>query len=235
MPDSNAVISLKEDDLAGKPKDKIEEINVSESLITMVRTAVPKQDWKLTDETVENIRHNLAHGVPIEACAACVCVTPQTLHKWLKKGMEEIMNLPAEECEDPTALISNVSPYGKLFLAQLQAKGTLQAEIMDAIHDRMFEQHNEWLLTYLLERLDPETYNLKYKAEKMKAENNRNVNLGTQNFVNIQFVNGMEGRSEEDKKFLRDSLAQLHAKWDKSVETAQTIDVGSLTGDTDYE
>ena len=178
----------------------------------MIRSAAPKADWKLTDEVVENICHNLGHGVPIEACAACVCVTPATLNTWLKKGQDEVCNLSQEEVDGAENILDILSPYGKLFLRQAQAKGQLMATIMDAIYDRMFEQHNEWLLTYLAERLDPETFNLKYKTE-MKKIDTTNVNTGTQNFVNITFVNGMDGRPPEEVEYLQNSLAHLKEKY----------------------
>lgn len=222
MPDINAPISMKETDLVAR-KDPIEPINISDSLVTMVRSAAPKADWKLTDEVVDNICYNLGHGVPIEACAACVCVTPHTLKKWLEKGRDEVCNLTEEQLDSASNILDILSPYGKLFLKQAKAKGDLLSRIMDIITDRMEEQHNEWLLTYMAERLDPETFNLKYRTEMKKVEQT-NVNNGTQNFVNITFVNGMDGRPPEDVQFLQDSLEQLKEKY---ADKHQVIDVES--------
>lgn len=214
MPDSDLPIALKESDLIGKPKEenKAEEVNINDSLVKMIRSAAPKQDWKLTDDTVDAICENLAKGVPIEACAACVYVTPHTLNRWLQKGKEEVCNLTEEQLDSSDNILSLLSPYGKLFLRQAQAKGHLMVTIMDAIYDKMFEQHNEWLLTYLAERLDPETFNLKYKMEKMKVEAGA-IAPNTQNFVNITFVNGMESRSPEEIDFLKNSLDNLSRKY----------------------
>ena len=222
MPDAKP-INLTEKDLV-KRREEIAPVNISESLVTMIRSSAPKADWKLTDEVVENICHNLGHGVPLEACAACVCVTPATLNNWLKKGQDEVCNLSQEEVDNADNILDILSPYGKLFLRQAQAKGQLMATIMDAIYDRMFEQHNEWLLTYLAERLDPETFNLKYKTE-MKKIDNTNVNTGTQNFVNITFVNGLDGRPAEDVEFLQNSLEHLKEKY--ANKHADIIDVPS--------
>ena len=223
MPDINKPINMSEKDLI-KRQEEIAPVNISESLVEMVRSSAPKADWKLTDEIVENICHNLGHGVPLEACAACVCVTPVTLKNWLKKGQDEICNLSQEEVDGAENILDILSPYGKLFLRQAQAKGQLMATIMDAIYDRMFEQHNEWLLTYLAERLDPETFNLKYKTE-MKKIDNTNVNTGTQNFVNITFVNGMDGRPADEIEYLQNSLAHLKEKY--ANKHGQVIDAES--------
>lgn len=225
MPDANLPITMKEQDLASNSKETpAEEVIISDSLVKMVRSAVPKSDWKLTDETVDNICHNLSHGVPIEACAACVYVTPHTLKKWLQRGQEEVCNLTEEQLDSADNVLDLLSPYGKLFLRQAQASGNLLATIMDAIYDKMFEQHNEWLLTYLAERLDPDTFNLKYKTEKMKMAQTSNVNLGTQNFVNIQFVNGLEGRPKEDAAFIMDTLKGLDEKYSKKHEERTFIE-----------
>jgi len=223
MPDADKPIRMTEKDLI-KKQEVTEPVNISDSLVTMIRSSAPKADWKLTDEIVENICHNLGHGVPIEACAACVCVTPHTLKNWLKKGQDEVCNLTQEEVDGAENILDILSPYGKLFLRQAQAKGNLLATIMDAIYDRMFEQHNEWLLTYLAERVDPETFNLKYKTE-MKKIDNTNVNTGTQNFVNITFVNGMDGRPADEVQFLQDSLAHLKEKY--ANKHGQVIDAES--------
>lgn len=223
MPDADKPIRMTEKDLI-KKQEVTEPVNISESLVTMIRSSAPKADWKLTDEIVENICHNLGHGVPIEACAACVCVTPHTLKNWLKKGQDEVCNLTQEEVDGAENILDILSPYGKLFLRQAQAKGNLLATIMDAIYDRMFEQHNEWLLTYLAERVDPETFNLKYKTE-MKKIDNTNVNTGTQNFVNITFVNGMDGRPADEVQFLQDSLSHLKEKY--ANKHGQVIDAES--------
>ena len=223
MPDADKPIRMTEKDLI-KKQEVTEPVNISDSLVTMIRSSAPKADWKLTDEIVENICHNLGRGVPIEACAACVCVTPHTLKNWLKKGQDEVCNLTQEEVDGAENILDILSPYGKLFLRQAQAKGNLLATIMDAICDRMFEQHNEWLLTYLAERIDPETFNLKYKTE-MKKIDNTNVNTGTQNFVNITFVNGMDGRPADEVQFLQDSLAHLKEKY--ANKHGQVIDAES--------
>ena len=223
MPDINKPINMSEKDLI-KRQEEIAPVNISESLVEMVRSSAPRADWKLTDEIVENICHNLGHGVPIEACAACVCVTPATLKNWLKKGQEEVCNLSQDAVDGADNILDILSPYGKLFLRQAQAKGQLMATIMDAIYDRMFEQHNEWLLTYLAERLDPETFNLKYKTE-MKKIDTTNVNTGTQNFVNITFVNGMDGRPADEIEYLQNSLAHLKEKY--ANKHGQVIDAES--------
>ena len=79
----------------------------------------------------------------------------------------------------------------------------------------MYEPHNEWLMTYMLERLDPETFNLKYKATVA----NQNNNSGTQNFVQIQFINGLESRPKEEKEYIENALSQLQEKYaDKNGE-----------------
>lgn len=90
------------------------------------------------------------------------------MKKWLEKGRDEVCELTQEQLDSADNVLDILSPYGRLFLRQAQASGNLLSTIMSAIYDRMFEQHNEWLLTYLAERLDPETFNLKFKTEKMK-------------------------------------------------------------------
>jgi hypothetical protein len=218
--------ALTEADLAVKGVQDTEEIKVNESLVKMIRSAAPVADWKLTDDVVENICHNMSHGVPIETCAACVCVPPKTLNNWLKKGQEEVCNLTEEQLDSATNILDLLSPYGKLFLKQAQAKGNLMATIMDALYDKMMEQHNEWLLTYMAERLEPETFNLKYKTEVMKMGQN-NINMGTQNFVNIQFINGLEGRPKEDAEFIMNSLQQLDTKYSEKHKDINAINVSS--------
>lgn len=59
---------------------------LNDSLVDILRNAIPKADRKLTPAVIENISHNLGIGLPIEACCACVHVLPQTMKNWLKKG-----------------------------------------------------------------------------------------------------------------------------------------------------
>lgn len=213
MPDPDTPVALVESDLATKPKDSQKApVNINEALVKLVRSSAPKADWKLNDDIVDRICENLVKGVPLEACAACVYVTPHTLMKWLEKGRDEVCNLTEEQLDSTDNILEILSPYGKLFLRQAQASGQLLADVMEAIHDRMYEQHNEWLLTYLAERLDPQTFNIKYKMEKMKIDAGA-VNVGTQNFVHIQFVNGLEGRPAEDSKLILDTLDSLRDKY----------------------
>ena len=65
MPDINKPINMSEKDLI-KRQEEIAPVNISESLVEMVRSSAPKADWKLTDEIVENICHNL--NLLAEAC-----------------------------------------------------------------------------------------------------------------------------------------------------------------------
>ena len=188
---------------------------LNDSLVDILRNAIPKADRKLTPAVIENISHNLGIGLPIEACCACVHVLPQTMKNWLKKGEEEVCNLSPAQLEAGDDILETLSPYGQLFFKTYEARGVLMADILSAIKDKMYEPHNEWLMTYMLERLDTETLNLKYKATVA----NQNNNSGTQNFVQIQFINGLESRPKEEKEYIENALSQLQEKYaDKNGE-----------------
>lgn len=66
-----------------------------------------------------------------------------------------------------------------------KARAMCVVEIHDMLYERAFESGKEWIATYILERQEPEKYNLKYKVQQ---EVNANVSA---NVVEFKFVDGM--------------------------------------------
>ena len=75
------------------------------------------------------------------------------------------------------------------------------------LYERAFESGKEWIATYLLERTEPEKYNLKYKVQQ---EVNANVSA---NVVEFKFVDGMNARPAEEAEFIQEQVQALKDKY----------------------
>lgn len=228
MSNPHLPIKMSERELANaRPTEDEESKNLNDYLNTQLRSIDTKCDLRLTDALIENISANLAIGVPFEACCQNAGVLPSTVKRWLKKGREEIENLTEEQLEsdDPRQYLTN---YGKFVLRMNKSKSNMVVKITEAITEKMLEPHNEWLLTWMLEKLEPETYNIKYKTA---IQQNNNVNNGVQNNITVQFINGFSGRSEEDQKYIADTLNALsdHYKDQIDPEKIKNITNGRST------
>jgi hypothetical protein len=85
----------------------------------------------------------------------------------------------------PDGIEGLVSLYGKFYLKSSRARSECVVNIHNMLYERAFESGKEWIATYLLERQEPEKYNLKYKVQQ---EVNANVSA---NIVEFKFVDGM--------------------------------------------
>lgn len=162
---------------------------------------------KLTDRLIEQYTAYLMRGTPMSACAMMVGVSQPTVYKWMKDGKAEIESLTDEELQSPDY---QPSMPAKFYLSVCKAKATPVCELQDMLYEKAFEAGKEWIATYLLERMCPESYNLKYKVQQ---EVSANVSA---NVVSFKFVDGPLARSETDREFIEGQLDALKEKYASS-------------------
>lgn len=162
---------------------------------------------KLTDKLIEQYVAYLERGTPMSACAMMVGVSQPTVYKWMKEGKAEIEGLTDEQLQSGDYIPSMPA---KFYLEVCKAKATPVCALQDMLYEKAFEAGKEWIATYLLERMCPESYNLKYKVQQ---EVSANVNA---NVVSFKFVDGPMARSETDREFIDSQLEALKEKYASS-------------------
>ena len=163
---------------------------------------------KLNDKIMETVFYNLAHGVSLSACAMYVGVCPATILKWYKKGMEEVNKLSESGYEFDDESDVNLSDYGRFYIGADKAKSKCIIEISNMLYDRCSETGKEYVAMWLLERQEPEKYNLKYKAQQ-------DINAGNteKNTITFEFVNGFNSRPPEAQEYISEKLDELHERY----------------------
>lgn len=150
----------------------------------------------------------MSRGISLNTACLYAGIAPPTGYYWFKKGQEEVENLTDEEIQNsPDGIEGLVSLYGKFYLKASKARATCVVEIHDMLYERAFESGKEWIATYLLERQEPEKYNLKYKVQQ---EVNANVSA---NVVEFKFVDGMNSRPVDEANFINEQVEALKKKY----------------------
>lgn len=168
----------------------------------------PLEKGKLTPQFIEIFTGYLSKGVPMSACALYLGVTQGTAYKWFTDGKKELEEITPEQLaeagDDP---MSALSLKARFYIECCKAKAKPVTELQDMLYDRAFEAGKEWIATYILERLCPETYNLKYKIQQDVSAN------VSANVVQFQFIGGRDTRSDADLQFIDDQLNALADKY----------------------
>lgn len=186
-------------------------ITLDDACLTEAKSALPKTRGKLTPQFIERFSGYLSRGVPMSNCALYLGVSQSIVFKWFKDGQAEVDALDEEAIKNADGDIASlVSLQGQFYLACCEAKAKPVVELQDMLYDRAFEAGKEWLATYILERMCPETYNLKYKIQQ---DVSANVNA---NVVEFKFVDGPEARSLDELDYLNTQMEALKDKYASS-------------------
>lgn len=210
-----------------KKKDEnplLQGITLDDACLTKAKSAVPKERGMLTPQLIERFAGYLSRGVPMSNCAMFLGVAQASAYSWFKQGQEEVDALDGQTIEDAGGDVASlVSLKGQFYLACCEAKSKPIVELQDMLYDRAFEAGKEWIATYILERMCPETYNLKYKIQQ---DVSANVNA---NVVEFKFVDGPESRSPDELEYLNTQMEALKEKYSAS----DIIDVTPVEEDED--
>lgn len=194
-----------------KKKDEnplLQGITLDDACLTKAKSAVPKEKGNLTPQLIERFAGYLGRGVPMSNCAMFLGVGQTSAYTWFKQGQEEVDALDEQTIEDAGGDVASlVSLKGKFYLACCEARSKPIVELQDMLYDRAFEAGKEWIATYILERMCPETYNLKYKIQQ---DVSANVNA---NVVEFKFVDGPEARSPDELEYLNSQMEILKEKY----------------------
>jgi len=195
-------------------KDANEDVgNLDDFCLATIKKANPKSS-KLTLENVTTIIENVGRGVSIPNSAMYVGISPFTLTRWFKEGCEEFENITEEEVENADGdLESLLSLKGLLYLGICKSRAKCVVDIHSSLYDRSFEAGKEYVAMYLLERQEPEKYNLKFKVQQ---ELNANVQASP---VEFRFLNGMEARGNDDMESIKSTMKDLKKQYsDRDIE-----------------
>ena len=203
MTDEMMAVAEKKDDEATSITGTLDE-----SCITLLKNGKPTNRGKLDYSTICAISEQISHGISMNTACLYAGIPPTTGYLWFKKGQEEVENLTDEEILScPDGIEGLVGLYGKFYLKASKARANCVVEIHDMLYERAFESGKEWIATYLLERQEPEKYNLKYKVQQ---EVNANV---TANVVEFKFVDGVSQRPVDEADFINEQVEALRKKY----------------------
>ena len=185
-----------------------------------LKHGLPMENIKLSIPVIESIVSNVERGVPLSVCAMYLGLSAVTVGNWFRKGQKEIEGISAEDWENCDGDYSKIlSVYGLFYMKVCKARATPIINLQDCLYERAFEAGKEWIATYMLERMLPETYNLKYKIQQDVSAN------VSANVVEFKFVDGPKSRSIEDQEFINQQIEDLKEKY----STNDIIDVTPVT------
>lgn len=206
-------MSIEESDV---PVDINEEDEVNEDAITgtlddlclgLLKNSKARP-WSLNDRNIEIITENMSKGISMSSSAMYLGISPSTPWRWFKRGKDEVEALTEEQLASAEGDIESlVSLNGVFYIKATRARAESVVAIHESLYERSFESGKEYVAMYLLERQEPEKYNLKYKAQQEDDANARG------NVVEFRFVNGVEDRDEEDVNFITAALDSLKTQY----------------------
>lgn len=186
-------------------------MTLDDACMVIAKRAVPPANHgnvvKLTDNLIDKFTAYLENGTPMSVCAMMVGVSQNAVYRWMKEGRLEIESLTDDVLQSPDY---EPSMQAKFYLRICQSKATPVVNLQNMLYEKAFEAGKEWIATYLLERMCPESYNLKYKVQQ---EVSANVSA---NVVSFKFVDGPMARSETDREFIQGQLDALKDKYASS-------------------
>lgn len=186
-----------------------DKLSVDEVMAKELRNIKPQNNGKFAPEIVACILENLKKGISMSTAAMAAGISPVTALNWYKQGMAEVASLTDEQLESESDMDKLLSGKGQFFIKVNKAKSECIVTIHDMLYERCFENNKEWLGTYILEREEPEKYNLKHKM--MTEVDARTENKAT---VQFKFIDGLSERPPEDKKYIDDKLKELNKMYD---------------------
>lgn len=206
---------LNKDELERKrEKSDVQRIlNIDELTFNDVKDAVLENTHTFSKDVQDVIIECLAKGVSVSTASLFGGVTPATVYKWLKAGKDELASITEEQIEAGLNLEDTLSDKGKFFLAVHKAKAKGIVDMHSSLYERAFEAGKEYVAMYLLERADPDTYNL-----KRKIENESKNESEERTAVTFTFINGRSQRSPEDMIVIDKNLEDLKNMWGEGVE-----------------
>lgn len=188
-------------------------INVDELNLADIKDATLENTHCFTEEVQSVIMDCVAKGIAISTASLFAGVAPATTYKWLRAGKLELEAITEEQITAETNVADLLSDKGRFFLALNQAKATGIVLIHTSLYERAFEAGKEFVAMYLLERADPDTYNL-----KRKVENDTKAEEGDKTNITFTFVNGKTQRSPEDLAIIENNLQELKELWGDGEE-----------------
>lgn len=206
-----------------KDKEQPTEITgtLDETCVSLLKSSKPTNRGKLDYSTICMIQEQVSHGISMNTACLYAGIPPTTGYMWFKNGQEEVEKLTDEDImNSPGGIEDLVSMQGKFYLKASKARADCVVEVHNMLYERAFESGKEWIATYLLERQEPEKYNLKYKVQQ---EVNANVSA---NIVEFKFVDGMNARPVDEADFINRQIDELKEKYkehDIIIDADQTI------------
>lgn len=216
---------METDQVAVPDKEKEQPTQITgtldETCLELLKSSKPTNRGKLDYSTICAIAEQLSMGVSMTTACIYAGIPPTTGYDWYKQGQEEVESLTDEQIlASPDGIEGLLSLKGKFYLKSNRSRAECVVRIHDMLFERAFESGKEWIATYILERQEPEKYNLKYKVQQ---EVNANVSA---NIVEFKFVDGMNSRPPDESDFINQQVEALKEKYsehDIVIDADQTI------------
>lgn len=181
---------------------------LDEQCLQLLKNGKPTNRGKLNYSTISMISEQVEHGISLTTACLYAGVQPTTAYQWFDQGQKEVEALTDEQIEQaPEGLEGLLTLKGLFYLKTCRQKANCVVQIHDMLYERAFESGKEWIATYILERQEPEKYNLKYKVQQ---EVNANVSA---NIVEFKFVDGVTARPADESEFIAEQVNALKNKY----------------------
>lgn len=220
------------DKLPTLPKDEEEEEfsydlskTLDENYLAQIRSCVPLKTMRmLTPVKIDTILEHVKNGMSLSTAGASVGVVPTTLGSYLADGKKEYEALTDEDFEGVENPEDVLTEKAKFFIQVSQAKGECIVTLQNILMDKASEAGKEWIPQWLLQVLEPETYSLKFRTEKMKLEAKAQETLSAVGKIEFVFIDGFGGRPEEERDYINDKLNELEDKWGKAITSVNVVE-----------
>lgn len=205
---------------------------LDENYLDQVRSCVPLKTMRmLTPSKIDTILDHVRQGMSLSTAGASVGVLPSTLGTYLADGKKDYESLTDEDFEAVDDPDDALSEKAKFFIQVSQARGECIIHLQNILIDKAGENGKEWIPQWLLQVMEPETYSLKFRTEKMKLDAKAQEGHSAVGRIEFVFIDGFDSREDEEKEIINNRLQELEDKWGKATTAVNVIDAEFLVVD----
>lgn len=198
---------------------------LDENYLAQIRSCVPFKTMRmLTPLKIDTILEHVRNGMSLSTAGASVGVVPSTLGSYLADGKREYEAMTDEDFEGFDDPEDALTEKARFFIQVAQAKGECIVTLQNILMDKASEAGKEWIPQWLLQVMEPETYSLKYRTEKMKLEAKAQETLSAVGKIEFVFIDGFASRAEDEKDYIDEKLSELENKWGKATTTVNVVE-----------
>lgn len=241
MPSDSDIITRDDLPLIKPEEDKEDYLydyskTIDENYLEELKSCVPLKTMRmLTPAKIEIMLKHVRNGMSLSTAGSSVGIVPTTLGRYLFEGKKDYEALTDEDFEKHDNHDDALTEKAKFFLMVAQAKSECVITLQNILMDKANENGKEWIPQWLLQILEPETYSLKYRTEKMKLDAKSNEASTTVGKIEFVFIDGAESRNDEDREYIEKRMDDLERKWGKPKTAVKITDATYTVIDDEEE